>query len=224
MSSRPDVGPTAPLFPIEPRVLLQLGLRYRAVEPAPPAPRPAPPPPKAAEKVAQAPAPPPPASIDWVLLDDRGQPLARAEVTVTQGGTEKALVETEPGHYRLESAEPGPAHVRARADGFKTIDRDIDLVMGKPLRLDARAEPALPPGQVRGLVRSFRGKPLAAKVRLEPGGLEASTDAEGFFQIDVPPGEYEVLIEAPGYEPQQRKAKVDQQGVVIVNADLVHKK
>jgi hypothetical protein len=159
-----------------------------------------------------------------VLLDDRGQPLARAEVTVTQHGTEQPLVETEPGHYRLDKAEPGSAHVRARADGFKLIERDIELALGRPLRLDAKAEPALPPGQVRGIVRSFRGKPLAAKVQLQPGGLEAHTDAEGFFQIDVPPGQYEVLIESPGYEPQQRKAKVDQQGVVIVNADLVHKK
>jgi len=224
VSSRPDVGPSAPLSPIEPRVLLQLGLRYRALELPPTTVRAPLPPPRAVEKVAAPPPPPTPASIDLVLLDDRGQPLARAEVTVTQAGTDKRLVETEPGHYRLDEAEPGAAHVRARADGFKVIERDIELVGGKPLRLDAKAEPALPPGQVRGIVRSFRGKPLPAKIQLQPGGLEASTDAEGFFQIDVPPGQYEVLIEAPGYEPQQRKAKVDQQGVVIVNADLVHKK
>jgi hypothetical protein len=28
------------------------------------------------------------------------------------------------------------------------------------------------------------------------------------------------VIEAPGYAPQRRKAKVEKQGVVIVNADL----
>jgi uncharacterized membrane protein len=69
-------------------------------------------------------------------------------------------------------------------------------------------------------VRSFRGKPLAASIRLEPSAATTETDAEGFFQIDVPPGEYEVVIEAPGYQAQRRHAKVDQQGVVIVNADL----
>jgi len=50
--------------------------------------------------------------------------------------------------------------------------------------------------------------------------VETKTDAEGFFQIDVPPGEYEVVIEAPGYVAQRRKAQVERQGVVIVNADL----
>jgi hypothetical protein len=69
-------------------------------------------------------------------------------------------------------------------------------------------------------VRSFRGKPLAASIHLEPGGMQTKTDAEGFFQIDVPPGEYELLIESPGFQAQRRKAKVDKQGVVIVNADL----
>jgi hypothetical protein len=57
-------------------------------------------------------------------------------------------------------------------------------------------------------------------VRVEPAGAETQTDAEGFFQIDVPPGQYEVVIEAPGYQPQRRAVKVEQQGVVIVNADL----
>ncbi|HVY30616.1 MAG TPA: carboxypeptidase-like regulatory domain-containing protein [Polyangiaceae bacterium] len=224
VSARPDdLSPTAPLFPIEPRATLALGVRYRFGENQPAAPPPPPPPPAPPDKPVVAP-PPPPASVELSLLDDRGQPLKRAQVVVTQEGVETPLVETEPGHYRLDDAKPGKAHLRANAEGFKPIEQDIDVGAGKPLHVDAHAEQALPAGQVRGLVRSFRGKPLAASIHLEPGAVQAKTDAEGFFQIDVPPGEYEVVIEAPGYEPQRRKAKVDQQGVVIVNADLVQKK
>ena len=88
------------------------------------------------------------------------------------------------------------------------------------LSFGVRTRSALPAGQLRGLVRSFKGQALAAKVRIEPMGLESSTDKNGFFQIDVPPGDYEIVIEAPGFASQRRKTHVEQQGVVIVNADL----
>ncbi|HEX2872491.1 MAG TPA: carboxypeptidase regulatory-like domain-containing protein [Polyangiaceae bacterium] len=215
-SARPEAG--AELFPIEPRVTLNLGLRYRfgerAVEKAKP--RPVAPKPLPVEVAVPAPKP---ASVELTLLDDRGQPLQRAQVAVTQGDVETPLVEVSPGQYRLEQARPGRARLRVKAEGFQPVERDVELQAGA-LRVDVRVDQALPAGQVRGLVRSLRGKPLAASIRVEPGGAQTSTDAEGFFQLDVPPGEYEVVIESPGYQPQRRKAKVDQQGVVIVNADL----
>lgn len=218
-SARPELANVTALIPIEPRLTLSLGLRYRFGEhrAAPPptlAPRatPAPPP-----RVA---APPEPTVVELELLDERGQPLQRAQATVTQGDTETPLVETTPGHYRLADARPGRAKLRVKAEGFQPIERDIDVSSGKTAKIDVKVEQALPAGQVRGLVRSFRGKPLLASIRLEPGAATTQTDAEGFFQIDVPPGEYEVVIESPGYQAQRRRAKVDQQGVVIVNADL----
>lgn len=221
-SARPSLAASAQLFPIEPRVTLNLGLRYRFGERAPakpaatPAPAPAPVRPSAPIAVPVV----KPTRVELELLDDRGQPLQRAQVLVTQGETESPLSETSPGHYRLEDARPGHAHLRVRAEGFQPIERDLDLTSGAAVRVDVQVEQALPAGQVRGLVRSFRGKALAASVRLEPGGSATRTDAEGFFQIDVPPGDYEVVIEATGYQPQRRHAKVDKQGVVIVNADL----
>jgi hypothetical protein len=221
-SARPDMSIDARLSPIEPRVTLHLGISYRFGEAAPPIAL-RKPPVTAPETAPTAPAAPPPASVELVLLDDRGQPLARATVVVNEPEGDAPLVETEPGHYRLEAAKPGRAHLRITADGFQPIERDIEVGAGKPLKLDVRVEQALPAGQVRGVVRSLRGKALSASVRLEPGGAKTDTDPEGFFQIDVPPGEYEVVIEAAGYEPQRRKAKVDEHGVVIVNADLLQR-
>ena len=215
--ARPEAGPE--LFPIEPRVTLNLGLRYRFGEraPAPAAPRVAPPEPvvvPTAAPVVQ------PTSVELLLLDDRGQPLQRAQVVVTQGDVEAALVEVAPGQYRLEQAQPGRARLRVKAEGFQPVERDVDITKGASLKVDVKVEQALPSGQVRGLVRSLRGKPLSATIQVDPGGAKTTTDVEGFFQLDVPPGEYEVVIESPGYQAQRRKAKVDQQGVVIVNADL----
>lgn len=81
-------------------------------------------------------------------------------------------------------------------------------------------EPALPPGQIRGLVRSFTGEPLQARVVVEPLGTEVQTDADGMFTVDVPPGRYEVRIEATSHREQVRRVTVEENGVTILNADL----
>jgi len=81
--------------------------------------------------------------------------------------------------------------------------------------------PAPPTGQVRGLVRSFSGAGLRARIRIEPLGKEIQTDAAGNFQLDVPPGTYEVVVEASGHAAQRRHVQVPEDGVVILNADLL---
>jgi hypothetical protein len=214
----PEVAASSPLMPIEPRALLAIGIRFgsgRKLEQAAPKTPAAPP----VQPVASAPERLP-TQLELSLLDDQGQPLRGAQVTLIRSSGERPLNETAPGHYVLDDVPAGAARVRIRAEGYQPIDREIRIGETPDVRLDVRAQPALPPGQVRGLVRSFRGKALGAKVRVEPAGIEAQTDAEGFFQIDVPPGQYDVVIEAPGFQPQRRAVKVDQQGVVIVNADL----
>lgn len=219
LTPRAAVGADAALMPIEPRALLSIGLRFGTGRSAPVVTA-APPQPAAPAPVAVAPPPRQPIKLELTLVDDQGQPLQRATVTLIQGERETPLTEAEPGRYRHDDVPPGPGRLRIRADGFQPIERDVQVGGSPELRVDARAQQALPAGQVRGLVRSFRGKPLMAKVRVEPAGGEASTDAEGFFQIDVPPGPYEVVIEAPGYQSQRRAVKVEKQGVVIVNVDL----
>jgi hypothetical protein len=219
LSGRPDSGPLAALAPIEPRTTLWIGLRYRfgmhAASAAPP-PEAAPPP---IEKATPAPAATP-TSLEVSLTDEQGKPLENATVELVLGDRRLPLTPNGPGHYRLEGAPTGRARLHVHADGRQDTEREITLEPGGALNLDVQSQPALPAGQVRGLVRSFRGKALAAKVRVEPAGVATTTDHDGFFQIDVPPGDYEVVIEAPGFAAQRRKAHVEKQGVVIVNADL----
>lgn len=239
-SARPRTPLGDPLFPLEPRVTLRFGLSYRFGEPPPRQPKPEAPTPIERLKPTPQPEPstPPVAAaqgtdVELALVDDSGQPLTRARATVTRARATASpespaeahgpLVEIAPGRYRLERVEPGRWHLHVEADGFRTIDRDLEVTSGEPVKLEVRAEVATPAGQVRGLVRSYAGKPLAATVHVEPGGAQATTDPEGFFQIDVAPGQYEVVIEAPGYTSQRRMAKVERQGVVIVNADLARR-
>jgi hypothetical protein len=93
------------------------------------------------------------------------------------------------------------------------------------IRLDATP----PSGQLRGLVRSFSGHGLAAAIRVESvgggaPGAETKADAQGAFTLDVPPGNYEVVIHADKYKDQRRKVHVDQNGVTVLNAELFEAK
>lgn len=111
----------------------------------------------------------------------------------------------------------------ADADAEAEAPADAPAQVEQPTEPETPAEPeepALPPGQIRGLVRSFTGEPLQARVVVEPLGTEVQTDADGMFTVDVPPGQYEVRIQAPQHGEQVRRVTVEENGVTILNADL----
>ena len=100
LSSRPDLGPDAPLIPIEPRFSLMAGFRYRfwngpkpsAVTQPPPEPKKQPvvaPPPKQPE-----PLPPPPVNSVRINVVDKttGHPLSDAEAEIVIAGQARKLL------------------------------------------------------------------------------------------------------------------------------------
>jgi hypothetical protein len=222
LSSRPEVLPSGPLVPIEPRVSAFAGIRYRFTGEASGTEASKPPPPSAAV-VPITPALAKEAPLEVVIRDEQGGPVADAKVRFTSGPTSRELARDPEGHYRDEQVPAGACTVSVEASGFERTEKSLVIEAGKPTKLELTLTALPPPSQVRGVVRSFGGLGLAAKVRVMPLGTEVATDANGAFQIDVPPGAYDVTIEAEGYETQTRQVRVDPQGVVILNADLVKK-
>jgi hypothetical protein len=229
LSGRPEVSPSAPLIPIEPRVGLLAGIRYRFLAPEPAsvvAPRE---PPVASARPEPAklapPVPPPTGAVFYLdLRDEENQLVPTAKVTLLLDDGPHELVRDEAGHYRQQQVPSGRAVLRVEAPGFEPFEQPVTVKAGTPLELELRLTALPPPSQVRGVVRSLNGKALAARVRVEPLGLETATDATGAFQLDLPPGAYDVVIESAGYAPQRRKVQVEPKGVVIVNADLVRQR
>lgn len=210
LSEKPDLSATAPLVPNEPRFSLFGGVRYELL----PAPPPSPPPAPVAAKPAEAP-------LEVVVKDDQGAPIPGLRAFVIVGNEPRELACDAEGRCRIDHVPAGPARVRIEAPGFEPSERPLQVTSDLMAKLSVRLTALPPPSQIRGVVRSFDGKALAAKIRIEPPGLEASVDPEGTFQIDVPPGQYDIVVEAEGYVTQRRHVQVESQGVVILNADMV---
>ncbi|MEO8180073.1 MAG: carboxypeptidase-like regulatory domain-containing protein [Deltaproteobacteria bacterium] len=221
LSSRPGVGVNDPLLPIEPRFQFLIGMAYHwlsgpSLTPTAPTPE-SPPAPRVLAPVAAVAL----ASLEVHVTTLEGYPLSDATVELLLDDQTIEVPHGQLEQYRVEQLAPRSAILRVSAARLQTQTQPVQLRPGAPLVVEMQLSPAPPTGQVRGLVRSFSGVGLRARVRVEPLGKETQTDAAGTFQLDVPPGSYEVIVEAPGHGPQRRRVQVPEDGVVILNADLL---
>jgi hypothetical protein len=107
----------------------------------------------------------------------------------------------------------------ARLEAEPSTRQEPDVVVSEPV-VHKPEEPALPPGQIRGRVRSLKGPALRAEIAISPLDLRTQSEADGSFAIDVAPGDYEVTVRAKGHVTQTRTATVEQNGVTILVIDL----
>jgi uncharacterized membrane protein len=55
---------------------------------------------------------------------------------------------------------------------------------------------------------------------VSPGEHRVETDDAGTFELELPPGSYEVEVRARRFRPQRRQITIEENGVVILNVDL----
>jgi hypothetical protein len=230
LSGRPAQGPGVPLVPIEPRFSFLVGARYTLPFGAG----------AAAAQNGETTQPqtnkPPPVNpmvqtVKGRITKEGSAPdgadsgIANAHVTITVTaadgtvGLERSADTGADGTFAIGDLGLGRAKVSVKAAGYEDGSAELEVKQGTP-DLVIALKRVIKAGQLRGLVRSFNGKPLAATIRVEPLNVETKTDSDGTFQIDVPPGSYEVVIAAPGHAGQRRPVQVEENGVTILNADL----
>lgn len=208
------------LVPLEPRVAIRLGLEYTFAEAAevvvvPPPPRP----------IVSAPSeslvePSATVSLDVAVTSPDGHPISDATVVVSRADLHTEVPHSSRAVYRHEELAPGRYTLRIQAARLAEAIRQIDVTKAGPNLFEVQLEVAAPAGQIRGLVRSLQGLGLAAQVRIEPIGTTVSTHVDGTFSVDVPPGNYQVVVQAEGHQTQKRTVIVQIDGVVVLNADM----
>jgi len=224
-SERPLISPSSPLVDIEPRLSASLALlvrpfAHRAQRPSAPivlVARPTSPPPLIVPPVRGK-------VIGHALAADGHSPIAHARVAVSVngGGPPKEVETDEAGAFSVDDLDLGEGTVTVSADGFTSLTRPL-TVSSSASPIDLPIVKALPPSEVRGVVRDFAGRPLAASIRLEPVGRDVQVSRDGSFHADVEPGTYVVVVHAAGYLDQTRKIVVERNGVTLLNVELRRK-
>lgn len=163
------------------------------------------------------------ATVSGRVLDPGGQPIVGATVTVDpgQGEAPEPVTTGDDGSFEIADVPTAPgATLTVAAEGYRESTESLDLSAGGTITSEVALERDLPSGQLRGVIQSFRGQPVAATITVTPGDHEITAGEDGSFEIDLDPGDYEVVITAPGYADQTRPIHIEQQGVTILNVDL----
>jgi hypothetical protein len=211
LSQRPKYNRITPLIPVEPRAGVLIGLRYSPERQAQRAPEPPAPAPIAAAPLVS--------ELRGRLVDPEGAPIALARVTVEIRAETHTVRSEADGSFALGDLPREPARLSVQADGFLPANRDVQLDAGT-IELSIALERQEVAAQLRGLVRSFSGRPLPARVSVLPAGASVSADKDGRFVLELEPGVYQVEIACDGYLTQRRKVTVQDNGVTVLNVEL----
>lgn len=163
------------------------------------------------------------AAVSGTVLDDAGEPVVGAKVTVTTEKKTGTAVTDARGKYKVGDLSVGPAKIDIEVAGKKPQQLTVTLVEGGNPAPQVLLDPELPPGELRGNVRSRAGSRAiaGAKIVVTPGDYTATSGPDGTFALTLPPGKYTMTTTAEGFAPQVIEAVVDQEGVTVkfVNLD-----
>jgi hypothetical protein len=205
VSGRPGVSRDDPLVPVEPRASFFAGLSYRFGH-------------RAEDHAGMPQALPGVIAGRVVTADD--QPLPGARVRVVSGTADVELETGEDGAFRAGEIPPGRVGIIAHAEGYRERSVAAELAPSGEQAVVISLERDLPDGQLKGLVLSFDGSPIRATIRIDPLGIRTAAGSDGTFEVDLPPGEYEVAISARGHRNQVRVVTVEEHGVTVLNIDM----
>lgn len=211
----PSFDATSPLVPVEPRfaVVARFGFQSSSMKERPSIG----PPPKVFQRPSEARA----SLRGQVRTRDIPQvPIESAHIVVRSGTITVGARTDANGAFAFAALPRGRAEVEVSADGYEPAEHAVLLESARTSTVAFELTRALAESELRGTIRSFEGKGLAARLVVEPIGMEITSDALGSFRVTISPGEYDVTIHAEGYVSQRRHARVEPEGVTFLNVDL----
>ncbi len=143
-------------------------------------------------------------------------------VRVLETGSSAIAPDDGTGAFTTAELPAGTYEVEALAAGRNTIRQQVIIEEGETARVEfnlVRAISAEPSG-IRGQVTDFQRQPVVATIRIPALDRELTSGEDGTFETEAEPGEYQVIISAPGYRTQHSRAEVPPEGMVIMNIEL----
>lgn len=215
-SKRPPLDETAPLAVVEPRIAANLAAMFLF-------------PWGASGGDAEAGPEPEPvvtASLQGEVVGASGAGIEGASVSVAAAGggnagePSSAVRTSARGVFSLEGLPAGAYQVKVSAPGWIAHEESLQLAARELRQLRVVLKRELPKGQIRGTVRDFNGQPASATIVIKALDIAQDNGSDGSFEINVPPGDYEVVVKARGRKAQTRRARVEEDGVAILIIEL----
>lgn len=174
------------------------------------------------------------ADLSGEVVDETGKPVVGARVEVKAKNNTGTAVTDDKGAYTVSKLPIGKTEkgvttlddtgveVTVTVDGKKPGKTTMTLAKGPNTVAKLTLEAVLPPGQLRGIIRStVSGKPLAgATIKIEPGAKSVTSAADGTFEVDLQPGTYKIKASAAGLADQELDVTIDPNGVALKNIEL----
>ena len=169
------------------------------------------------------------ADLTGTVVDEAGKPVIGAKVTFTLKNSQVPATATDAsGTWKATGVPVGSTvdgkptieeptiEVAVEVDGKKPGSSTVNVTAGGAISVPPiHLEPALPPGQIKGVVRSQSGKPIAnATITATPGDKTTTTAADGTFVLDLVPGQYKVTAKI-GSSTQELDVTIDPNGVAL---------
>lgn len=151
-------------------------------------------------------------TLEGFVVDARGQSVAGAEVTAAGGPAPVRATTGEGGGFALEVQAGTWVLSARRGEAVGRVPGTLSVAPGETLRGLTLALGAA--GGLEGRVESTEGTPVAGAVLVasaqgSDGELGRATSGEdGSYRLDVPPGEYDVAVQAPGFASATREGLV----------------
>lgn len=163
-------------------------------------------------------------TVVGTVTDLAGDPIEGAAVTLLDGDTEEATTQTdETGQYGV-AAPPGNYELTVEKSGFEPVSEAVTIEEeGQQVTVDVTLEPPAP-GAVIGIVVDESGNGVAgAEVVLLDGDSVVGTDEtdiEGDYSVTADPGDYELAVSKPGFEPVSETVTVESGEATVHNLSL----
>jgi outer membrane protein OmpA-like peptidoglycan-associated protein len=163
------------------------------------------------KKVAEAPKT---GKVEGIVVDAKTHaPIPGVLVAMVGLGLPPVASDAEAGRFLTYDLPIGPVKLKASRDGYKEIEQELKIELGKPQKVELSLEP-VEKKAIFAITVVGKKKPIAAQVvfHATTGGEDkAAATAEGVkdpVKVEMPAAPYSVVVTAEGYLAQTRDVQI----------------